>query len=106
MNAQAQLVRPRPHLHLPDEPLGRKEAWGAAVLEGADPARVVGDGDGVAAWLWARWSALAAHGMDAESFCEVVAGYRREVWFWIAGDRTWEHCCAGLIGRIARRLGP
>ena len=92
------------HLHLPDEPAGRREQWRAAVLGGRDLCDVVGGLDGVAGWLWARWSSLDAQGMDQASFSAVVLGYRREIWLWLTGDRIWEQCCAGLIGRIERRL--
>jgi hypothetical protein len=33
-----------------------------------------------------------------------VLGYQREIWLWLAGERTWAQCCSGLIGRINRRL--
>ena len=92
------------HLHLPDEPAGRREQWRAAVLGGRDLCDVVGGLDGVAGWLWARWSTLDADGMGEEAFSAVVLGYRRELWLWLTGDRMWEQCCAGLIGRIGRRL--
>lgn len=97
--------RSRPHLHLPDEPGAHREHWRAAVLHGQELACVVGGRHGVAGWLWARWSTLDAHGMDKETFSSVVVEYRRELWLWLAGDRKWEQCCAGLIGRIGRRLG-
>jgi len=92
------------HLHLPNEPAGQREHWRAAVLDGKDLSDVVGGHDGVAAWLWARWSTLNSQGMDQATFSAVAVGYRREIWLWLTGDRTWEHCCAGLIGRIGRRL--
>ncbi len=31
------------------------------------------------------------------------AGYRRELWLWLAGERTWQQCAGGLAGRISRR---
>ena len=92
-------------LHVPDEPVVRGAQWRTAVLEGVPLAEVAGGRDGVARWLWARWSVLGSQGMDEHRFCDVVTDYRREVWLWLVGDRTWEQCCAGLIGRIARRLG-
>ncbi len=92
-------------LHLPDEPAGRREDWRAAVLAGTDLADVVGGDDGIASWLWARWSTLAAHGMAEPAFSAVVVDYQRELWLWLTGDRLWEQCCAGLIGRVGRRLG-
>jgi hypothetical protein len=93
-----------PALHLPDEPTVRAEAWLAAVLDGADLAAVLGADDGFAAWLWARWSALGQAGMTRQEFTDVVVGYQREVWLWLAGERIWTQCCAGLVGRISRRI--
>lgn len=93
-----------PRLHLPDEPTGRRDSWRRAVLDGVPLREVAGGADGVATWLWARWSVLAAAGVEADRFAELVVGYRRELWLWLIGDRTWVQCCAGLIGRVARRV--
>jgi hypothetical protein len=95
---------PRLHLHLPEEPACRRQGWRTAILEGKDPSEVVGGPDGIAGWLWARWTVLDAYGMGEEAFSAVVLGYRRELWLWLVGDRVWVQCCAGLIGRVARRL--
>lgn len=97
-------VAPFDRLRLPDEPTGRREQWRTAVLDGTELSDVVGGHDGVAGWLWTRWPTLGAHGMDRAAFSAVVVGYRRELWLWLAGDRTWEQCGTGLIGRIGRRL--
>ncbi len=94
-----------PVLHVPDEPTTLAEAWLAAVLDGRDLGSVLTDeGEGVTAWLWSRWRALASTGLSEEAFGQIVLGYRREVWLWLAGERTWVQCCSGLIGRISRRL--
>lgn len=90
-------------LHVPEPPARRAE-WRGAVLDGTPLAEVVAGDDGVAAWLWARWSFLAEAGMDRQTFTTVVTAYRRELWLWLTGDRTWDQACAGLIGRIGRRL--
>ena len=60
--------------------------------------------DGIASWLWERWRVLATAGLDRARFVEIVVGYRREIWLWLMGERTWAQCCSGLIGRIDRRL--
>jgi hypothetical protein len=92
-------------LHVPDEPTGRAEDWLSAVRDGGDLAAVLTQGpDCVTAWLWSRWRALAATGLDEEDLRGIVLEYRREVWLWLAGERTWVQCCSGLIGRINRRL--
>ncbi len=94
-----------PVLHVPDEPSGRAEIWLAAVLDGRELAVVLTeDGDGVTAWLWSRWRSLASAGLDEGDLGQIVLGYRREIWLWLAGERTWVQCCSGLIGRINRRL--
>jgi hypothetical protein len=93
-----------PVLHVPDEPTSRAEEWLAAVRDGRELAAVLTeDGDSVTAWLWSRWRALGATGLHEEDLGTIVLGYRREVWLWLAGERTWVQCCSGLIGRINRR---
>jgi hypothetical protein len=93
-------------LHVPDEPTVRAEAWLAAVLDGDDLRAVLGADDGLTAWLWSRWSSLAAAGVSEEAFAGIVVDYRRELWLWLAGERTWAHACSGLAGRVGRRIVP
>ena len=104
MSTDGHLPAPFVHLHLPGEPAIRRDHWRAALLDGNDLSDVVAGHDGVAGWLWTRWSTLDAHGMGPETFAAVVLGYRRELGLWLTGDRIWEQCCTGLIGRIRRRL--
>ena len=93
-----------PVLHVPDEPVARAEVWLARVLEGAEPKVVVTGDDGVADWLWSRWRFLASAGFSQDDLGRIVSDYQREIWLWLAGERTWNQCCSGLIGRIARRI--
>ena len=94
-----------PDLHLPDEPVLRAEAWAEAVIgAGRDLESVLTAADGLVPWLWSRWRTLASAGMAEDELARVVLGYRREIWLWLAGERTWAQCCSGLIGRIGRRL--
>jgi hypothetical protein len=96
-----------PDLHLPDEPVARAEAWTHAVVgEGRDLEEVLTAADGLVPWLWSRWRTLASAGMSEDELARVVLDYRREIWLWLAGERTWAQCCSGLIGRINRRLVP
>jgi hypothetical protein len=97
-------VATAPVLHVPDEPTARAEAWLAAVVDGQALADVLSAEDGVAAWLWSRWRSLAGLGVSEEDVRAMVLEYRREIWLWLAGERTWAQCCSGLIGRIARRI--
>ena len=94
-----------PDLHLPDEPVALAADWTDAVVsEGRGLEEVLTAADGLVPWLWSRWRTLGAAGMSQEELARVVVDYRREIWLWLAGERTWAQCCAGLIGRVGRRL--
>jgi len=93
-----------PTLHLPDEPTARADVWLASVADGADLVAVLQAQDGLIEWLWTRWSSLGPAGMSHDAFGDIVVGYRRELWLWLAGERTWAQACSGLVGRIGRRL--
>jgi hypothetical protein len=97
-------VTAAPVLHVPDEPVVRAEVWLAQVLEGAELTAVLTGDDGVADWLWTRWRFLTSSGFTRDEFGRIVSDYQREIWLWLAGERTWVQCCSGLIGRIARRI--
>lgn len=92
------------HLHVPDEPELRRAAWREQLAAGEPRDAVLGADGAVADWLWSRWAVLAGAGMDRAAFGAQVHAYRRELWLWLHGDRTWEQCCAGLVGRLHRRL--
>ncbi len=92
-----------PALHVPDEPTVRAAAWLAAVLDGDDLADVLRADDGLVPWLWSRWSTLSKVGLTRAEFEDIVIGYRREIWHWLAGERIWTQCCSGLVGRMGRR---
>lgn len=93
-----------PVLHVPDEPTARAERWLAAVLDGERLDEVLTGAGGFTDWLWTRWRSLASAGMTEDDLGRLVLDYRRELWLWLAGERTWAQACSGLIGRIARRL--
>jgi hypothetical protein len=97
-------VTTAPVLHVPDEPTARAGAWLAAVLDGRDLAAVLAADDGLTPWLWARWSSLSTVGVTKDAFAHIVADYRRELWLWLAGERTWAQACSGLVGRVSRRI--
>ena len=92
-------------LHMPDEPTVRAERWLQAVHDGEDFDVVLTGAEGMTAWFWSRWRSLGPAGLDEQALGHLVLGYRRELWLWLAGERTWTQCCAGLIGRITRRIG-
>lgn len=93
-----------PVLHVPDEPTALMERWLGVVRSGQGLDRVLEGEDGLTSWFWSRWRSLEAVGLDEEELGRIVDGYRRELWLWLAGERTWAQCCAGLIGRIDRRI--
>jgi hypothetical protein len=95
-----------PDLSLPAEPVELRRRTRALVEQ--DPERgsaVVDAGAFLADPLWERWGpALEAAGMERDRFERVVAGYRRELWLWVMGERTWAQSAGGLLGRVRRRL--
>jgi hypothetical protein len=90
---------------MPDEPTARAQEWLSQVLGGQKLADVLRADGGFVEWLWSRWSALRQAGVTRAEFEGIVLGYRREIWLWLAGERIWTQCCAGLIGRVGRRIG-
>lgn len=96
---------PGPQLALPSEPLDLRARIRQDVLNGDGWLEAPGDDHGLGACLWQDWGpVLEAFGTGRHDFDAVVAGYRRELWFWVLGDRTWEQAVSGLAGRLLRRL--
>jgi hypothetical protein len=96
------LLEAPPRLHIPEEPVAQKIAWYEDVLGGTELEELAQNE--IARWLWGRWRVLERHGLSETQFAAVVLAYRRELWLWLGGDRTWEQCCGGLAGRVGRRL--
>lgn len=68
-------------------------------------ARTVGDARFVANFLWEAWGGrLEKAGMGYDRFLGISRGYADELRLWVVGERPWEHCVAGLAGRVRRRL--
>lgn len=85
-----------------DEPVALRDAWWAAERDGSAGPDLVGE---VTAAVRAAWSErLGAAGVEAGWLDGVTAGYRRELWLWLVGERQWDQCLAGLAGRVVRRL--
>ncbi len=42
--------------------------------------------------------------MERGRFQEIARGYAGELRLWVVGERPWDHCAAGLAGRVWRRL--
>jgi hypothetical protein len=91
-------------LPLPKEPVDLR-AETRALLEDwpEEGARVIGDATFVADLLWDEWREDLA-GMDRGRFLEIARGYSGELRLWVVGERPWDHCVAGLAGRVRRRL--
>ncbi len=90
----------------PDEPL-KPRAEARALLEG-DPEegmRLVSGGYPLVDPLWEEWGAeLEEAGIDRERYDQIVRSYSDEIRLWVMGERVWEHCVAGLAGRLRRRI--
>ena len=99
-------LAPGRSLSLPEEPVELRRRTRALIEQDpAGGAAAVDAGSWIADPLWGSWGpALAAAGMDRGRFDEIVTGYRRELWLWVMGERTWAQAGAGLLGRIQRRL--
>ncbi len=68
-------------------------------------ARVIADAAFVSDLLWEEWGAdLEGAGMGYGRFLEISRSYAGEFRFWVVGERPWDHCAAGLAGRLLRRL--
>jgi hypothetical protein len=92
-------------LEIPDEPVELRDELRSSVLEGVPWPDGHGNDTRVGLWLWPAWrGALEPAGLDREAFLDMVAGYRREQWLWLIGERRWGPFLAGLAGRVTRRL--
>jgi hypothetical protein len=91
-------------LSLPDEPVELRAETRALLEESPEEgARLIGDAAFVADPLWEEWGECLV-GMDRERFLKISRGYSDELRLWVVGERPWDHCVAGLAGRVRRRL--
>ncbi len=89
---------------LPEEPADLRVETRALLEDWPEEgARVIGDAAFVADLLWDEWREDLA-GMDRGHFLEIARGYSGELRLWVVGERPWDHCVAGLAGRVRRRL--
>ena len=93
-------------LPLPDEPTGLKAETRALLEESPEEgSRVITDAAFVSDLLWEEWwDELEDASMDYDRFVEISRGYAGEFRLWVVGERPWDHCAAGLAGRLLRRL--
>jgi hypothetical protein len=93
-------------LPLPAEPADLRAETRALLDDRPEEgARVIGDATFVADLLWSEWAEdLEGAGMDRGRFLEISRDYSGELRLWVVGERPWDHCAAGLAGRVRRRL--
>ena len=91
---------------MPDEPTELK-AETRTLLESSpeEGGRVIADAAFVSDLLWEEWKTeLQGAGMGYGRFLEISRSYAGEFRLWVVGERPWDHCAAGLAGRLLRRL--
>ena len=93
-------------LPVPDEPTELKAGTRALLADSSEEGgRVIVDAAFVSDLLWNEWGAdLEGAGLGYERFLEISRSYAGEFRFWVVGERPWDHCAAGLAGRLLRRL--
>ncbi len=97
---------PPKELPLPPEPAGLRAETRALIEETPEEGiRLVNEGHPLAGPLWEEWGEkLEGAGVDYERFLQITRGYAGEIRLWVMGERPWDHCIAGLAGRVLRRL--
>ena len=93
-------------LPLREEPVERRAETRTLLEESPEEgSRLIGEAAFVADLLWEDWGEdLEASGMGYDRFLEISRGYSDELRLWVVGERPWDHCAAGLAGRVQRRL--
>ena len=93
-------------LSVPDEPIELRTGIRTLLEDSPEEgARVIADAAFVSDLLWEEWKTdLQGAGMGYDRFLEISRSYAGEFRFWIVGERPWDHCAAGLAGRLLRRL--
>lgn len=93
-------------LALPEEPVALGVETRALVERSpVEGAALIDRGEWIAEPLWRCWgAALQRAGMPRERLVQIAVDYRRELWLWVMGERTWAQCASGLRGRVLRRL--
>jgi hypothetical protein len=93
-------------LSVPDEPTVLKTRIRALLEDSPEEGgRVIAEAAFVSDLLWEEWrSDLEGAGMGYDRFLEISQSYAGELRFWVVGERPWDHCAAGLAGRLLRRL--
>jgi hypothetical protein len=100
------LERATKRLPVPDEPTQTKSETRALLEDSPEEGgRVIADAAFVSDLLWEEWEGdLEGAGMDYTRFLGISRSYAGEFRLWVVGERPWNHCAAGLAGRLLRRL--
>jgi hypothetical protein len=101
------MAPPGPEPAVPPEPAElRARTRALAEQDPAGAIALLGGGEWILDQLWERWGGeLERWGMGRERLRQIAVDYRRELWLWVMGERTWEQCAGGLLGRVERRRG-
>jgi hypothetical protein len=93
-------------LSVPEEPVAlRNRLRDLAQNAPTKAITLIADGEAIADPLWSAWGAwFFQQNADRAALTRILASYQRELWLWVAGERTWQQCAEGLAGRITRRL--
>lgn len=97
---------PHSRLSLPEEPVQIRSETRRLLEESPEEGRsLIEDGSFVADLLWREWrEELEPSGMEYDRFLQVTRNYAGELRLWVVGEHPWDHCAAGLAGRVLRRL--
>lgn len=100
------MARALQNLPLREEPAELRAETRALLEESPEEgSRLIGEATFVADLLWEDWGdILEPEGMGRDRFQEISRGYSDEIRLWVVGERPWDHCAAGLAGRVKRRL--
>ena len=93
-------------LPLREEPVELRAETRALLEESPEEGSLlIGEAAFVADLLWEDWEdLLEPAGMPYDRFLQISRGYADELRLWVVGERPWDHCAAGLAGRVQRRL--
>ena len=100
------MSRVQEKLPLREEPAELRAETRALLEESPEEgSRLIGEAAFVADLLWEDWGdKLEPAGMGHDRFLQISRGYADELRLWVVGERPWDHCAAGLAGRVQRRL--
>ena len=92
-------------LTVPDEPEGMREEIRAHLVDlGVNYAQVLESAGPLVNYLWKHWEpTLTFHGFGWQEYQDVIGDYKRELWLWAMGERTFRQFVTDLEGRLGRR---